>query len=162
MNTSLSPRDKFGPLREPAPKILKHAPKPQRRNRLIRARNKEIITYKEPISHQTKGGPRIPRPVALGSADAYYIDWPCLFSSRCGQFSQFQSSTRLCFQHLCLPCRPLPYLTWPIRCGNSTGLNDPTLPRLPPALLPFQKQSPVPGRAFENWLSWLALGGGTG
>ena len=42
---------------------------------------------------------------------------------------------RLCFQHLCLPLRPLPYLTWPITCGSSTGPNDPTLPRLPP--LPF-------------------------
>ena len=27
-------------------------------------------------------------------------------------------------------------------CGNSTGLNDPTLPKLPPDLSPFQKQSP--------------------
>ena len=41
--------------------------------------------------------------------------------------------SRLCFQHLCLPFRPLPYLTWPVTCGNSTVLNDPTLPRLPPA-----------------------------
>ena len=52
--------------------------------------------------------------------------------------------SRLCFQHLLVcPFALLPYLTWPITCGNSTGLNDPTLPRLPPALLPFQKQSPV-------------------
>ena len=48
----------------------------------------------------------------------------------------------LCFQHLCLPFRPLPYLTWPTTCGNSIGRNDSTLPRLPPARLPFQKQSP--------------------
>ena len=32
-------------------------------------------------------------------------------------------STRLGFQHWCLPFRPLPYLTWPIACRNSTGLN---------------------------------------
>ena len=53
------------------------------------------------------------------------------------------SFTRLCFQHLCLPFRPLPCLTWPITCGNSSGQNDPTLPRLPHTLLPFRKQSPV-------------------
>ena len=50
---------------------------------------------------------------------------------------------RLCFQQSCLPFRPLPYLIWPITCGNSTGRNDLTLSRLPPILLPFQKQSPV-------------------
>ena len=50
---------------------------------------------------------------------------------------------RLCFQPLCLPFRPFPYLTWPITCHNSTGLNDPTMLRLPPTLLPFQKQSPA-------------------
>ena len=55
----------------------------------------------------------------------------------------FSAHHRLCLQHLCLPFRPLPYLTWPITCGNSTGLNDPTSPRLPPTLLPFQKQSPA-------------------
>ena len=38
---------------------------------------------------------------------------------------------RLCFQHLCLPFRSLPYLTWPITCGSSTRLNDPISPRLP-------------------------------
>ena len=51
---------------------------------------------------------------------------------------------------LCLPFRPLPYLSWPITCGNSTGLHDPTLPRLPSTLLPLQKQSPVK-------LPWVAL-----
>ena len=34
-------------------------------------------------------------------------------------------------------------LTWPIACGKSTGLHDPTMPGLPPTLLPLQKQSPV-------------------
>ena len=33
-------------------------------------------------------------------------------------------------------------LTWPIACGNGTGLNDPILLKLPPTLSPFQKQSP--------------------
>ena len=56
----------------------------------------------------------------------------------------FQSAQAwLCFQHLCLPFRPLPHRTWPIICGNSTGLHDPTLLRLPPTLLPFEKQSPA-------------------
>ena len=50
---------------------------------------------------------------------------------------------RLCLRHSCLPFRPLPYLTWPMTCGSSTGLSDPTLPRQAPALLPFQKQSPA-------------------
>ena len=53
--------------------------------------------------------------------------------------------TRLCFQHLRLRFRHLPYLTWPNTCANSTWLmlqNDPTLSRLRPTLLPFQKQSP--------------------
>ena len=36
-------------------------------------------------------------------------------------------SARLCFQHLCLPFRPLPCLSWPTTCGNSTVLNDPNL-----------------------------------
>ena len=50
---------------------------------------------------------------------------------------------RLCFQHLCLPFRPLPYLTWPITCRNKAALHEPILPRLRPILLPFQKQSPA-------------------
>ena len=50
---------------------------------------------------------------------------------------------RLCFQHLCLPFRPLPYLTWPITCRNSTGLHDWNCFRLPRTRLPFQKQSPA-------------------
>ena len=46
------------------------------------------------------------------------------------------SSTRVC------SFAPLPYLTWPTTCGSRTGQNDPTSPRLPHTLLPFQKQSP--------------------
>ena len=56
--------------------------------------------------------------------------------------SLYRSNTRLCFQHSRLPFRPLPCPTWPTTCGNGTGLNDPTLPRLPPTLLPFRKPSP--------------------
>ena len=48
---------------------------------------------------------------------------------------------RLCFQHLCLPFRPLPYLTWSITCRKSTGLHDRNFPGLPPTLVPFQKQT---------------------
>ena len=65
---------------------------------------------------------------------------------------------RLCFQQLCLPFRPLPYLTWPITCGNSTGLNDPTFPRLPPTLLPFRKQEP---RSASCAMERISLGGTT-
>ena len=32
--------------------------------------------------------------------------------------------SRLCFKHLWLPCRPLPYPTWSITCRNSTALHD--------------------------------------
>ena len=64
------------------------------------------------------------------------------------------SITRLCFQHLCLPFRPLPYLIWPITRRNSTGLSDPTLPRLPPTLLPFQKQSPGRRRSIRVPRVW--------
>ena len=51
---------------------------------------------------------------------------------------------RPCFQHLCLPLRPIPYLTWPIACRNSTGLNDPILPRLPTPH-PFAHSEAAPG-----------------
>ena len=41
---------------------------------------------------------------------------------------------------------------------NSTGLDDPILPRLPPTLLPFQKQSPVKNY-IESWKNWLRTNG---
>ena len=49
--------------------------------------------------------------------------------------------SRLCFHHLCLPFRPLPCLTWPTTCGKSSGLNDPTVPRLPPPFCPFRSRT---------------------
>ena len=82
--------------------------------------------------------------------------WPVLHPT-----SLLRSPSSLCFQHLCLPFRPLPHLTRPLTCGNSTGLNDPTLPRLPPTLLPFQKQRPaVLRRHVVELLVQLVLGPG--
>ena len=52
---------------------------------------------------------------------------------RCGHELQRAAPTRLCFQLLCLPFRPLPYLTCP-------------LPGLPPTHFPFQKHNPA-----DNW-----------
>ena len=48
------------------------------------------------------------------------------------------SASSTCVLHF----RNLPYPTWPITCRNSTGLRDRNFPRLSPALLPFQRQSP--------------------
>ena len=44
----------------------------------------------------------------------------------------------------------LPYLTWPITCDNGTGLHDRNFLRLPPTLLPFQKQSPEWELSFKK------------
>ena len=63
-----------------------------------------------------------------------------------------ESVARLCFQHLCLPFRPLPYLIWPITCGNSTGLDDPQLcPDCPPPFCPFRSRAQVCVRASRFW-----------
>ena len=63
--------------------------------------------------------------------------------NRSSNTSRYRSDydTRLCFQHSYLPFRPLPYLTWPITCRSSTGLNDPTLPRLPQPFCPFRSRA---------------------
>ena len=79
-------------------------------------------------------------PFATDMCLPYGVRWRYGRLKRCRSRSCFK--TRLCFQHLCLPFRPLPYLGWPMTCGNSTGPHDRNSPRLPPALLPFQKQSP--------------------
>ena len=51
------------------------------------------------------------------------------------------NEARLCFQHSCVPFGPLPYLTRPVACGSSTGLNDPTSPRLPPPFCPVRSRA---------------------
>ena len=54
---------------------------------------------------------------------------------------------RLRFQHLCLPFRPLPYLTWPIPCGNTTGL-DRLCPDCPPPFCPLRSRALLGGQLF--------------
>ena len=48
----------------------------------------------------------------------------------------------------CLPFRPSPYRPWPTTCGNSTGLNDPALPRLLPH--PFALSEAEPSGAWQR------------
>ena len=50
--------------------------------------------------------------------------------------------TRLCFQHLCLPFRPLPYLNKPIKCRVTLrGWRTRLCPDCPPPFCPFRSRA---------------------
>ena len=75
-----------------------------------------------------------------------------LSEHRLGRLQVFKPTARprLWFQHLCWPSRPLPYLTWPITCGNSTG------PDWPPPSCPFRSGAQrriVSGPGSKLWVS---------
>ena len=85
-----------------------------------------VSTYQansKPLSHMA-----VALAVTCLCSDFPAQDLP-LPSAQAHNFTSFCACLpRRCFQHLCLPFRPLTYLTWPIACRNSTGLHDWTFP----------------------------------